>query len=466
MNKTHTASSLALLLCGLVAFSCAPQKSGEQEVSAGNWGHLTSLTKVNPTKMYLSHVRRDEPYKICLANYMVEKYPGIESELTAAVNIWAHYIGRRLPVEIIKTNLPQAYPEDSEVRLMEQYYTRCPRGVHLVVGESYFSDSAVGKTQTNYTFVRRNERQNVVDFQRLLFLKKPIQAGETASNSEHPVIWKSLSQVLGKEMSADEILEMMKERDKKIYLTGKNELLTFKTIVHEFGHIWGLCDQYALDGNATNCDGNFATLNAEGHIVLDDEAMMARSSWMAKLYLTDDDIEGIRKLAERAEFTHNWPTTAEYRRIQVRPLAPAAPVAFVKINSAKLKFSDLAVNLSLVTSVPVDVKVRLFSRQYNDWLDYSNFSLNQGVSYQDWTLNIGGARQYQPEKAEITVAPKDSTKGQPLVLEAPITDESRPLSSTTPRPSSRPEVISIRPSDASEEPEIQPGPEPEVSENL
>jgi hypothetical protein len=461
MKKINNPSRFALLLCGLVAFSCAPQNSGEQEVSPGHWGHLSSINKVNPTKMYLSHVRRSEPYKICLANYMVEKYPGIESELNAAVNIWAYYIGRSLPIEIIKTNLPQAYTGDSEASLMEQYYTQCPRGVHLVVGESYFSDSAVGMTKTSYTFVRRNERQEVIDFKRALFLKRPIQAGDVASAGESQVIWKSLAQVLGRVHSADEILEMMKKRDKKIYLTGKDELLTFKTIVHEFGHIWGLCDQYALAGNATNCDGNFATLNAEGHIVLDDEAMMAKSSWIAKLYLTDDDIEGIRKLAERAEFTHNWPTTAEYSRILVQAVAAEAPVAFVKINSAKLKFSDLAVNLSLVTSVPVDVKIRLFSRQYNNWLDYSESNLDVAVSYQDWTLNLGGARQFQPEKVEITLTPKDATTGRPLVLEAPITDESRPIpSSTTSLPSPRPEFISIRFSDASDE----PGPEAEVPE--
>ena len=126
---------------------------------------------------------------------------------------------------------------------MKDYYSRCPRGVHLVFGESPFEDSAVGLTTTSYSYLPlSNNGRRTTEFKRALFLKLPstedrIEINGDEEHIEKRVVWKSLSQVLGKSLTASEILETMKKRDKTLYLPGEDELLTFTVIVHEFGHV-------------------------------------------------------------------------------------------------------------------------------------------------------------------------------------------------------------------------------------
>lgn len=70
-------------------------------------------------------------------------------------------------------------------------------------------------------------------------------------------------------------------------------------VMHEVGHLWGLCDQYA----EMNCDYNHRTPS------LVTSSMMGASS-PNKTKLTGDDVEGILRLASRPEAPSNalWKT--------------------------------------------------------------------------------------------------------------------------------------------------------------
>ncbi len=65
-------------------------------------------------------------------------------------------------------------------------------------------------------------------------------------------------------------------------------------IVHETGHMWGMCDMYA--GGESKCDSKNKT-------VVDNSAIMGNGSVGDDPALTKDDIEGIKAMGARSEFS-------------------------------------------------------------------------------------------------------------------------------------------------------------------
>ena len=71
-----------------------------------NYGHLTSVDDYNASPLFLATLPKDQEYKICLSEKLTKKYPGIKEEIEASVNVWAHYIDRKIPINIVVKNLP------------------------------------------------------------------------------------------------------------------------------------------------------------------------------------------------------------------------------------------------------------------------------------------------------------------------------------------------------------------------
>jgi hypothetical protein len=399
---------LHLLLCAFWAISCNPHDmETEYQVRAGHWGHLPELSTLAPTMMYLSHVKQNQTYKICLANYMVDQYPGIESEIKAAINIWAYYIGRSIDVEIVRANLRKTKPGEEDKKLVELYYRNCPRDIHLVIGEGHLTVSTIAETATYFSdHGYYSGKQTVSTFQRSLFLVSP--------ESNPKIQWKSLAEVMGRELSEDDILEMMKKRNVTTFLAGKDELLTFKTMVHEFGHIWGLCDQYPLPGNTTNCDPAFATMNNEEHF--HNEAMMARTGWISNIYLSDDDIEGIQQLAHRPAFAHDWPNSQQFRSIDVPQITKERPIAFAQINSVQIYSGSLKISMALKTNTPLIVKLRIRNERSTSWMSWGEFSLHEEISNSEFIKRERIENWLRPVEIELTLEPADRRMRQERII--------------------------------------------------
>ncbi|HAZ11431.1 MAG: hypothetical protein A2X86_10635 [Bdellovibrionales bacterium GWA2_49_15] len=416
---------LAFQLVVMWSMSCARQGGDHGfKVLQGYWGHLTTLEDTTASPMFLGHMEKGQPYKVCMGEYMKKKYPGIEEEIKAAINIWAYYIGREIPVEIVYANLPEATEDDNNQDLMKDYYSRCPRGIHLVFGESPFDDSAVGVTFTSYSYIpTSNSGRRITEFNRALFLRLPAtgphgEVLEDEDEGEQRVVWKSLSQAMGKSISAQEILEIMKKREQSLYTPGEDEFLTFGVIVHEFGHVWGLCDQYALSDNETNCDPKFATLNAQRHIILHDEATMARAGWVSELYLSDDDITGIRQLAGRKIFAHDWPAKESYNQIAVSPIVPVKGIGFAQVSKAHRERNVVNLQMVLNTAAPSRIKIRFYEKNYNSWIEMNDTVYDKPVSFKPLKMAVNLGRPYNIEKVEVTFVALsgEETLGDPVVI--------------------------------------------------
>jgi len=121
MTNKYSLATLILILSLAVIASCAKKEGDYLQVIEGNWGHLSEIERTLPSKLYLSHVKKNDSYNVCLARYMTADFPGIEEEIKAAVNIWAHYIGRSINVSITKVDLPRPSEDSPEEDYQKEF---------------------------------------------------------------------------------------------------------------------------------------------------------------------------------------------------------------------------------------------------------------------------------------------------------------------------------------------------------
>ena len=376
-----------LLFSLILVQSCGDGKdSGELVHIKGYWGHLDEVEDSTPSHLFLAHVKPNETYTVCLAQYMVDRYPGIKNEIEASIDLWGHYIGRKFPITIDVKNIRPPRRNENPSAQRERFYQQCGKHYDLVVATSYLGGSTAGQTSSSMSYLGLDSqnRKRVQTFQRSLVLK------ESDAGDEKKINWITLERYLGKELSSAELLELMKKREVTAYLTGADDLLTLRTIIHEIGHVWGLCDQYVLGGpEKTNCDPEHSLINASNHIILVDDAIMSNSKKIAPTFLLDDDIEGIRKLAERDFFNHGWPTLNQYSDIEV-PQTSKKLFEFASLNSTEQSTDKLILNLSLVTTVPVRFTFSLNDANNGDrWVRFGARESNQGLNWMPmvYTLN-------------------------------------------------------------------------------
>jgi hypothetical protein len=84
---------------------------------------------------------------------------------------------------------------------------------------------------------------------------------------------------------------------RRIYLCVERSVGWSNVLLHEFGHLWGMCDQYKpREGHTTNCDPNNATSQQVA------ESVMANTSYTE---LQEDDRMGIMAAALRLDLKAN-----------------------------------------------------------------------------------------------------------------------------------------------------------------
>ncbi|MFN8370163.1 MAG: hypothetical protein U0T83_06005 [Bacteriovoracaceae bacterium] len=355
-------------------------KSKELKILPGNWGHLSSESLVPNSPIYLINKKANEPYNICLAQYMVEKFPGIQEEIIASANIWSHYIGREIQIKINIKDLPRGTKNEDEDQLLNNYYKICGPKTELVIGLGPIGDNNVGKVIPMYTYDPEawNKRREIKSFKSALFLQ---------DENLKKLDWKFISfqDFLKSEnaISSEEILNILKSRS-EIYYAKLNHYITLPVLMHEFGHVWGLCDQYE---GSSNCDEKFSSLDKEGHVLLNKDSTMYSINNKFSAFLRDDDITGIRKLALRKGFKAGYNLTDQEIEFEIPKIEIRNKNIFEEnfFRIASDNNNKLEANLLFIVFEPYTLKAKVFSDAYG-WITYnyksdpipfesSNFSL-------------------------------------------------------------------------------------------
>jgi hypothetical protein len=288
MNKLKI--SALLLSLGIAPVAC--NQDPEDETSDLSWGHLQDQGLNPNAPQYLINIKPGEVYKVCVPRYMVSDLPGVEAEIKAAINIWAKYLGRYIEVETHVRDLPRPTATDTTNSLQTNYYNLCGADFDVVMGFAPLKGSTVGQTGSHW---RGYSAQKITSFTRYLFLRDYKTAPDVWGTKR----WISFQDLKQRSADAEEILDELQVRG-NMEVAPNGTSIALPVLVHEFGHVWGMCDQYE---GPSNCDPNFKSPHP------DTKSMMGAATNVARLYLTDDDITGIRALARRPGFSAGWTGT-------------------------------------------------------------------------------------------------------------------------------------------------------------
>jgi hypothetical protein len=281
------------------------------------------------------------------------------------------------------------------------------------VGEAFFSNGAIGKTIPTFSYHIENGKKKVVNFKRAVFLKKSPEN----SSGENSYQWKTLTDKTGQNYETSELLELLTKRNLKIALEEDNELLTLRTMIHEFGHVWGLCDQYELGNHSTNCDPSFATINHEGHVILEDDSVMNKGQWINKIYLTDDDITGIRKMGQRRNVDNTWPTFSVFEKIETLPEGSPKEIEFASLKEVMISENSVTFTMALLTHSP---SAEIIVEQFSDsWSRLGTFKLNKIIETNKFNLKLGTLRPIEAKKVKLII----KTPNDIMTLEKEIPEE-------------------------------------------
>ena len=355
-------------LLSLFLLACNPSESPTEL----KWGHLDGQSLRPGAPQFLINQSPDDPYDVCLAAYLVDELPGIESELEAAVNVWAATIGRRIPVNLVVAEQERAQLSQSANQLMETYYENCPAATDLVVGLAPFNDATTGQTGASWTM----RGQEIVSFQRYLFLRDmDLTPGRYAKR------WLSLEALEGRSYSADELLTVL-TNEQRIVFDPPATSLSLPVIVHEVGHIWGLCDQYA---GVDNCNPQHSSP------VKDESSIMAASGQLSKLYLTRDDRIGIRKLARREGFNQQWPETAALVAEDVE--FEESDILYFALRNVEVSTNSYMLDFGVVTKESggqLDIEYRKQGTD-GDWRVIGSIPSTAAFNYPQYSYRIGAS---------------------------------------------------------------------------
>lgn len=331
---------LVLLAAGAAwsgaACSAPASSDGPSAGVESRWGFLNDASLTPDAPQFLVNKTRGAKFRVCLPRYMADALPGIESEIYAAVNVWGSYLGRSIPVEIETKDLPRARAEQSIDDLGSAYQANCGEGFDVVMGLAKIEGSAVGLTGASYSYVLQpNGSRQITSFTRYLFLRDYDLVPTTGSDG-NPERWTSLAAQDGASISGPDLLASMLTRTKTRYASASTYLV-LPVLTHEYGHVWGLCDQYE---GSTNCDPH----NSSSHPV--EQSIMGARGGTQRLFLTDDDIEGVRTLAQKAGFAHDWGPPHDDPPAPI----PHRPVELARIDAVRRAGSTLVVTYGVVTS--------------------------------------------------------------------------------------------------------------------
>lgn len=311
----------------------------------GAWGHL-ALEPGAP--QYLINRRPGSSWRVCVPRYMTTMLPNFESELTAAVKIWGHYVDRTLDVKIEVKDLPRATVEQSAQVLGRVYHEACGAGFDAVLGLAPLGGGTMGVTGGEG---EKDGSGKWVSFRRFLFLRDFDLMPDSVD--EIPSVWASYSAVTNTRPTADQLVALMKERSSTRYMEGARRM-SFPSLVHEVGHVWGLCDQYE---GARNCD----PVNSTSHLV--PESIMGGATARERVFLTDDDIDGIRALARRPGFDAGWPAPPS----APPPAVKRADVDLFRLDRITRGGGRIALRMGLVATKAVKLELAYRAAGSSAW---------------------------------------------------------------------------------------------------
>ena len=382
--KTYAA--FILLLSSLLV-SCSKSSDENANIIPGYWGQLVQIEQLAPNSMYLLFTKPQDVYEVCVASHLVEEHPKIITEIDASIKIWGRYINRDIQTNIYEMSKSAPSATEHQDTTFTNYISLCP-DADIVIG--YANIESVGLTSNKYSYRTGQDGLQVpINSQRVLFLQNPIYKGSS---------WHSYFKKADTAINSEDLISMLLERSEYQLLEEAGQYSTLTVLMHEFGHVWGLCDMYPLAGGHTNCHPVWSKKDSDGNISLVPNATMAAAGWKNPLFLHDDDIEGIRTLAARDRYQSLWTNQDNFPQT-----LPAQEADFLfKFKNTILNTDSIIFNFALFTNDPVTLRITLETKRGP--LNYNPMKLNGPVDTNQYGLNLGFPSGAEVKSLAITIS--------------------------------------------------------------
>jgi hypothetical protein len=366
----HIMILMTLIVTTLVG--CADKAQQPTNLTAGYWGQVNQLERLAPTSMYLLFVKPQDTYNVCVASHLIDEHPQIITEIDASIKIWGHYINREIQTQITQATIAIPPVSEHQDTTFKNYIDTCP-DADIVVG--YGNINSVGLTANRYSYSTGPGGVQVPhNTQRILLLQNPAFRGAT---------WHSYYKESDPISDSEQLIATLVKRSQYQLLENSNEYATLPVLMHEFGHVWGLCDMYPLAGGHTNCHPIWSKKDAAGNILLVPNAKMAAAGWKNPLFLHDDDIEGIRTLASRNKYRSLWANQNSFPQV---PVAQEADFLF-KFKNTVSQQDSITFNFSLYSTKAIELNITLNSSRGQ--LSYRPMKLQGPVDTNQYGLRLG-----------------------------------------------------------------------------
>ena len=240
------------------------------------WGHLKDMATLWGPSHLIQKVLAQPRISYCIEmmdpNYSEES---IDTQVKMALHLWLK------PLEDDGLSPVQLTREDCSQNQFDLKIAVGPDALHPNIGsyEQQLNDRgrhySFIQFNTSYVYTDPNTKNNYpkIDFQKIVPSGQSLPDFLNSISIEQPTTPYLLSAQLG--LDYIEVYEG-----------------SYRSFLHEMGHAFGLCDLY-LPANQTNCDSQHLSTPLDQ---AQPESLMNSSEFY---YLTNDDVAGIRSLAER-----------------------------------------------------------------------------------------------------------------------------------------------------------------------
>ncbi|MGK5081783.1 hypothetical protein WDW37_00635 [Bdellovibrionota bacterium FG-1] len=363
------------------------------------FGPLEEIQNLTPSRAFLLHLKAGDSYTICIPDYLQHDLPGLDQELAASINLWGYYIGRNVPIRFVTAHSLPGGAQESFEAVINRHHKACGKDVDLAVAYANFEESDYIHSETDLLYywspVKGTVQKKPDHIRRGLLLRRP--------KKDDGFQWQSFSKGQNPAPSAEQILEMLKKRNLQFYHPEfRKHASSLRIMLHETGHMWGLCDMYNTDDKeGTNCDPTFTETDKSGTIFFANDTIMSLSGALQTHYLTDNDIAGIQALAKRS--TVQPPLSeAQLKAIFVQPIEHRA-IELLKIKSLEsIGGHQIQLQYALFTNTPYHISVELFRGDHSETVDLGNY-LN-AVQNQNESLSIPDRNLADYDRIRLTVA--------------------------------------------------------------
>ena len=363
------------------------------------FGPLNEIRTLTPSRAFLLHLKAGDSYTICIPDYLQRDLPGLDQELAASINIWGYYIGRNVPIRFVTAHSQPGGARENFEAVIKRHHKACGKDVDLAVAYASFEESDYIHSETDLLYywspVKGTALKKPDHIQRGLLLRRP--------QKEDAFQWQSFSKGQNPAPSAEQLLEMLKKRNLQFYHPGfRKQASSLRMMLHETGHMWGLCDMYNTnDEEGTNCDPTFTETDKAGIIFFANDTIMSLSGALQTHYLTDNDIAGIQALAKRS--TVQAPLSdSQLRAISVQPIEHRS-IELLKIKSLEaMGDHQIQIQYALYANSPYHLSVELFRGARSEVVDLGN--VLSGVRNLDESLIIPDRSLADYDRIRLTVS--------------------------------------------------------------